>query len=230
MAKRWLGPYPAALTRLHRIPARRDRPSGSTVQARHGPRGGLVGGRPGNWMSLVGALALVGVALAGCSSTTAVAPSTTSAPTSTTSASPTASTTSPSAATDAVLAAYRAGWAAYEQALSTSDPSNPALATAMVNPVLEQVRKSLIADNLGGVVGKGATTLHPRVASLTTTTAVIYDCTYSTSILVYKATGKPVPPVTKPEDDGVRTTLVFRGGIWKVSRQTVTEGSCPAGY
>ena len=32
-----------ALTRLHRIPTRGDRPSGSTAQARYGPRRGLFG-------------------------------------------------------------------------------------------------------------------------------------------------------------------------------------------
>jgi len=63
MAKRRLGPNAAALTRVHRIPARGDRPSGSTAQARCGPRRGLFGGRPGNWICLAGAVVLVGLAL-----------------------------------------------------------------------------------------------------------------------------------------------------------------------
>jgi hypothetical protein len=56
----------------------------------------------------------------------------------------------------------------------------------------------------------------------------VVDCVYSTAELVYKATGKPVPPVTPPENDGVVSTLVLTGGTWKVSKQTVTDGKCAA--
>jgi hypothetical protein len=181
-------------------------------------------------MSLVGALALVGLALAGCSTTTPGAPSTTSAPTTTTSAPPTASTTSPSAATDAVLAAYRSGWTAFEDAEVNANPLDPMLAATMVNPLLHQVEGSLVADNQEGIVARGPITLHPRLASATATSAIVVDCTFSASFLIYKKTGKQVPPVTNPEHVGVKATLVLDGTTWKVKSQTITEGSCPAGY
>src|SRR5665213_2668105 len=213
MAKRRLGPNAAALTRLHRIPARGDRPSGSTVQARYGPRRGPFGGRPGNRIYLAGAVVLVGLALGGCSSTTAVAPSTTSAPTSTTTP-PTSSTTPPTAATEAVLAAYRAGWAAYEHAGADANPLDPALAATMINPLLHQVEGSLVADNQEGIVGRGSITLHPHIASATATTAIVLDCSFSASFLIYKKTGKQVPPVTKAERVGVKATLVLEDSTW----------------
>ncbi len=50
-----------------------------------------------------------------------------------------------------------------------------------------------------------------------------------TAELVDKATGKPVPPVTPPENDGVTSTLIRTGGTWKVSKQTVTDGKCAPG-
>ena len=129
----------------------------------------------------------------------------------------------------AVLAAYRAGWAAYEQALSTANAYDPALPATMANPLLQKVRANLIADHHDGIVGHGGVQLHPRVTQVTATTATVVDCTYSTSELVYETTGKPVPPVTPPEHDGVRATLVLTNGAWKVSEQSVTEGSCPPG-
>jgi hypothetical protein len=60
-------------------------------------------------------------------------------------------------------------------------------------------------------VGQGAVTLHPKLVSVSSTTATVVDCIYSTSELVYQATGKPVPPVTPPENDGVNATLVLTG-------------------
>lgn len=176
---------------------------------------------------------LVALGLAGCSATPRATgskkpPAPTAASTTTTTMGVT-STTAPSADA-AILAAYRAGWAAYEQALKTADPTDPALAATMVDPVLEQVRKNLVSYDLNGVVGTGTTTLHPHVASLTATTAVVLDCTFSRAFLVYKKTGKQVPPVTKPEYDGVKATLVLDGSTWKVKTQDVTEGTCPADY
>lgn len=229
MAQRRLGLDTGAFSRLHRIQARGDRPSGTTAHARFGPRGGPLGRRRGNGIFLAGAIVLVALTLAGCSSTTAVGPSTTSIPTSTTTP-PTSRTTPPTAATEAVLAAYRAGWAAYEHAGADANPLDPALAATMVNPLLHQVEGSLVADNQEGIVGQGPITLHPHVASVTAASAVVLDCSYSASFLVYKKTGKQVPPITKAEEVGVKATLVLDGTTWKVKSQTLTEGSCPAGY
>ena len=155
------------------------------------------------------------------------ASATTSAPTSSTSTTP--ATSSTSAETAAVLAGYRAGWKAFEQALATANPADPALAATMVDPQLQSVKANLLADQVHGMVGRGTTTLHPKVVSISATTATVVDCAYSTAELVYVSTGKPVPPVTAPENDGVRSTLVLVSGTWKVYKQAVTDGSCAPG-
>lgn len=173
-----------------------------------------------------GVLAVGGILLAACggggSATTdrPTSASSTSAPTST-------STTDP--ATAAVLATYRAGWAAYEQALADANPEDPRLQATMVDPLLQRTKANLLGYEREGIVGRGAVYLHPKVAAVSDTTATVVDCMYSSSELVYAKTGKPVPPVTSPENDGVRATLVSVGGTWKVSQQTVTEGKCATG-
>lgn len=137
------------------------------------------------------------------------------------------STTDPAAA--AVLAAYRAGWAAFEHALADANPEDPALAATMVDPQLQRVKATLLADQREGMVGRGTTTLHPKISALSATSATVVDCAYSTAELVYQATGKPVPPVTPPENDGVTSMLVLSGGTWKVYKQIVTDGKCAPG-
>ena len=137
------------------------------------------------------------------------------------------STTSPTVSTSAaVLTGYRAEWAAFEQALSTADAFDPALAATMVDPALQLVRRNLVADNADGIVGRGSVAVHPRVTKLTATSATVVDCAYSTSELVYAKTGLPVPPATPHENDGVTAVLVLRGTTWKVAQQTITEGTC----
>jgi hypothetical protein len=128
-----------------------------------------------------------------------------------------------------VLAAYRAGWAAFEHALADANAQDPELSATMVAPQLTGVRANLVADQQQGMVGKGTFTLHPKITSLSATTATVVDCAYSTSVLVYAKSGKPVPPITPPENDGVQSELVLTGGAWKVYKQTVTDGKCAAG-
>lgn len=172
--------------------------------------------------------ALVGLCLlAGCSSphTSADAGAHSTSTSSITSTS--ASTPTPTAT--AVLIAYRASWSAFEQALADANPNAPALAATMVDPQLQGVKANLLSDQIHGMIGRGTFTLHPRITSLTATTATVVDCAYSTAELVYKTTGKPVPPITPPENDGVTSTLVLTGGVWKVYKQTVTDGSCAPG-
>ena len=177
--------------------------------------------------------ALVGMCvLAGCSGTPGVAAgrSTTSVPRSTTTpTSGSSSTTTTRGSVSAVLAAYRAEWAAFEQALADANPGDSRLAATMVDPQLQSVKANLLADQLQGMVGRGTFTLHPKVTATSTTSATVVDCAYSTAELVDKETGKPVPPVTPPENDGVTSTLVRSGGTWKVSKQTVTDGKCAPG-
>ena len=99
----------------------------------------------------------------------------------------------------------------------------------MVDPQLQSVKANLLADQRQGIVGRGTFTLHPRIVALSATTATVADCAYSTAVLVYSSTGKAVPPITPPENDGVQATLVLTGGTWKVYKQTVTDGSCAPG-
>ena len=199
------------------------------------PRNGSVacgGQAPGSWRLrprvVVGAL-LVGVGLlaaaCGAGGTASGGSSSVSikAGTKTTDSAPT-TTTSPAAT--AVLQAYRAGWAAFEHALADANPEDPALTATMVDPQLQQVKANLLADQRQGMVGRGTTTLHPKISALSATSATVVDCAYSTAELVYQATGKPVPPVTPPENDGVTSTLVLSAGTWKVAKQIVTDGKC----
>ena len=151
-----------------------------------------------------------------------------SADSTTTSLHSTSTSLSPTAA--AVLSAYRAGWAAFEHAGLTSNIFDPMLPATMVDPLLQQVRRNLAGDQVNGIVARGTFVLHPHVQSFTTTTATVVDCLFSTSMLIYAKTGKPVPPITKPEYDGVKATLLLVGSVWKVSEQSLTEGYCTPGY
>ena len=176
------------------------------------------------------------VTAASCGSS-ASGPSTTSSTSTSTSTTLPGSTVSSSTvpagttATDAaVLTAYRAAWSAFEHAGLTANPLDPALKTTMVNPLLHEIEGYLVEDNQEGEVARGTIQLHPHVASLSATKAVVLDCSFSSDFLIYKASGKQVPPVSKPENDGVRATLVYSGSAWKVSQRVITEGSCPAGY
>jgi hypothetical protein len=178
------------------------------------------------------AAALVGLCtLAGCSNSHGDAlghSASTSASSSTTTSTVSASTstTTPAAA---VLAAYRAGWVAFEHALADANPEDPELAATMVDPELQQVKANMLADQQHGMVGRGTFTLHPKVIAQSATSATVVDCAYSTAELVYQATGKPVPPITPPENDGVTSTLVLSSRTWKVSKQIVTDGKCAPG-
>lgn len=141
----------------------------------------------------------------------------------------TTTTTDPEAA--AVLAAYRAGWAAFEEAVDGADPTLPALAETMTGVQLNSVKRILVADQLNGIVGRGNVQLHPKLSYIQGAQALVLDCTFDSSELVYAKTGKPVPPITPPEKVGVRAQLSeVSAGIWKVSDQQTTGGSCPHGY
>jgi len=188
-------------------------------------------GRRGIRSASIAATLSLSLALSACGSTRSGAPSTTGtkAPTASTSIPATTTTTTLAPTSVAVLNAYRAGWAAFEHALADANPSDPELAATMVEPQLQSVKANLFADKRAGMVGRGTTTLHPKITALSATTATVVDCAYSRAELLYAATGKPVPPVTPPEYDGVRATLVLSGSTWKVSKQTVTDGTCAPG-
>ena len=147
------------------------------------------------------------------------------------STSSTSNSTTTNPQTSAVLAAYRAEQAAFEGALQQADPTYPALAETMTGNQLTSVRRALVADQTNGIIGRGTAQLNPKVVSIQGSQATVHDCLFSSIELVYSTTGKPVPPATQPEHDGVKATLVqVSVGAWKVSDQNVTDGSCPAGY
>ena len=179
------------------------------------------------WAGAMVALAAVVLSACGGGTTTGA-----SGPSTTTRGHSTASTSTSSSRRGgpaAVLAAYRAASTAFQQALATANPQDPALAATMVDPQLQGVKANLLADQRQGIIGHGTVTLHPKLVGLSATTATVVDCVYSSSMLVYEASGKPVPPITQPEHDGIRATLVVVGGSWRLAKQTVTEGKCAPG-
>jgi len=161
--------------------------------------------------------------LAACGSSGGVSPSAKPSP-----------TASPDVVDAAILQAYQAESVAFVTAAHISDPAYPALSATATDPLLMQVRQSLVYDKDQGIVGRGDVTLeHPHVVSLSGSTAIVQDCVYSALVLVYVSSGRPVPGQpggTQPEYDGVRATLVMTAGVWKVSDQAIVTGSCPAGY
>ena len=141
------------------------------------------------------------------------------------------SATTASSQAAAVLSAYRAGWNAFEQAVDNGDPTLPALAQTMTGAQLTSTERALVADKMNGIVGRGAVKLYPKVSYVHGTQALVLDCEFDSSELVYTATGKPVPPVTPPEKVAVRSQLIeVSPGVWKVSDQHTSGGSCPPGY
>lgn len=141
------------------------------------------------------------------------------------------STTTARSQATAALAAYRASQVAFDRAMQQADPTLAALAQTMTGSELDSVRRSLVSDQANGIVGRGSVQVHPKLVSISGGRVVVHDCAFSSLELVYKSTGKPVPPVTPPEHDGVTATLIQTSpGTWKVSTEHVTEGSCPAGY
>jgi hypothetical protein len=163
-------------------------------------------------------------ALAGCGSSGG------SSPTPRPSATP-----SPNAVDAAVLQAYRGEWAAFVAAVRIPDPAYPALAATTTDPLLTQLRQTLVYDKGTGIIGRGSVQLlHPHVVSVSASVAVVQDCVYSALISVYAATGQPVPNQpggTQPEYDGIKATLsLATSGAWKVSDQSITAGHCPLGY
>lgn len=141
------------------------------------------------------------------------------------------STTNARSQDAAVLSAYQAEQAAFEQAVDNADPTLPTLAQTMTGTQLTSVERSLVADKTNGIVGRGTVQLHPKVSYVRGTQALVLDCAFDSSELVYAATGKPVPPVTPPEKVAVRSQLTeVSPGVWKVSDQHTSGGSCPPGY
>lgn len=180
-------------------------------------RGRETAGRPGvTSVRLSLSTAILAALVSACGQT---APSPTSTPT------PRQSQT-PGPEEAAVLAAYRAEQAAFISAIQTADASAPGLAATMVDPLLTDIRKQLIADRGNGIVGKGDVDLHPHVAWVSGAEAEVVDCAFDRSQLVYVSSGQPVPPVKPPHAVSITAHLVHSAAGWKVSTQSISEAPC----
>jgi hypothetical protein len=184
-------------------------------------------GREG--LAVLAALSGASLLVAACGGSSPSAHRVTSSARSATTATPT-----PNAEEAAIIAAYRAAVKAFQQSVAIPDPAYPALAATTVDPLLHTLRLNLVTDKLNGIVGRGPIQLlHPHVVSRSATQAVVLDCEFDQSVLVYKVNGNPVqgqPGGTSPQYEGVRATLVMTPSGWKLSDTNVRLGQCPAGY
>ena len=110
----------------------------------------------GRWLVIVTTAIAAAVAVTGCSGRTAGS----GVPSSPTAASPT--TTS---AGQGAVAAYRSMWTAFGAAGETSNWRSPDLARYATGNALDQLVRSLQADEVQGVVTKGSTVNRPVVIS-----------------------------------------------------------------
>ena len=163
---------------------------------------------------------LAAVAVAGCGHATAADHS------------PTTSSTLSSAAR-AVLS----GWTAAQNAFADAERQpngaySPALTATMVDPELTNVRRQLLGDEHAGLIGRGSVDLgHPKVVSLSNSSATVTSCIYDALVLVDAKTGSPAPgPLGQPAHAFVRSTMVpvSTGGspAWKEADSSVSEGAC----
>lgn len=163
--------------------------------------------------------AALGVGAAACSG--GDGPGTSSRPT----------TTTLSVAAQQVIQGWKAAEEAFYTAAYTNNAAAPALAATMVDPALSQARQFLFAAKYDGYVGKGTFSLgHPQVISLSATSAGVQSCVYGGVIEVEASTGKPAPaPFGVASQETVRSTLVeTTPGVWKISKNSVSEGKCSA--
>lgn len=152
---------------------------------------------------------LVGLVLAGCSSSP-----------------------SPAATRGATDAAVISAWKAAENAIydaeaSPSGISDPQLPATMVGSELQLVRQNLAGDETDGLIGSGHWDLgSPKVESLEpvgvhATTATVVSCVHDTAILINEHTGQPAKGVLgTPDWAGETSTMVLTSTGWKLSHQS----------
>lgn len=187
--------------------------------------GHLAGARPRSVTTIaVGAvgLSLAGVALLVGACTRAVPVQIRLAPAS-------ASTTDPTARIGtAVLGAWRAAEDGFFAAESqTAGYTSPQLDAGFAEPELGAIKRNLALQSFEGEVGEGPWDLgDPVVVSIgpteaDPTVATVQSCLHDTQVLVYRATGKPVPGVLGSQDwAGATSQMVLTApGTWKVSTQ-----------
>lgn len=121
----------------------------------------------------------------------------------------------------------------YEAAASKSDYNSDSLKQYLEYPLLQNVTGFLLQNSNHGAVYRGAAVSNPKVAQVhltaTPKTALIEDCYDSTNhILVYKASGSPVPVPSGSRRYIMTTTVTFfdgRGWLFTDS-QNYKDRSC----
>ncbi|MCP2325165.1 hypothetical protein HDA40_003672 [Hamadaea flava] len=176
-----------------------------------------------------------GMLLAGCTHEDKTPTTTpTSAPPASASASPWAPTSAaaetPDQAKQHAIDAYLAFQNAFEKASAAGDPNYPDLAKYGTGAALTLYTNGLKSAKSQGLLGRGQTVFHPKIASLSPpaapTKASVQDCMDTSRTSRYKADGSPY----KDTPGGLRLTLadVERiNGNWMVTSVAIREvGSC----
>jgi hypothetical protein len=181
------------------------------------------------------AAAALAALLAGCThdDKTPNAPPTSAAPASASpspSASPSAAAETPDEAKQHAIDAYLGFQNAFEKAGAAGDPDYPDLAKYSTGAALTLFTNGLKAAKAQGLLGRGQTVFHPKIASLSPpaapTKASVQDCMDTSKTERYKADGTAF----NDEPGGLRLALadVERiNGEWKVTAIGIREvGSC----
>jgi hypothetical protein len=128
-------------------------------------------------------------------------------------------------------------WRAAQQAslAAAKDPGSQGLTTVLadyfVDPALTSLRSTYSAYVRDGLTSIGDIDPgSPSIIRISGTMAEVQSCATNRLALVYAATGTPLPgPVgsTNPVLNGVRTTMLRTpSNVWKISANTVKDGSC----
>ena len=140
----------------------------------------------------------------------------------------TSTTASSSPTNKAIVAAWLAAQKAFDSAAVTSDASSPDLATTMISPQLDHVRKNLATFASLGYGARGPTFYgSPKVQNLRGAQAEVVSCVHGEEIEIDLKTGKPVSGVLgRSAYELVRSLMRRTPTGWKLANQTVDVGGC----
>ncbi|MDQ6947975.1 MAG: hypothetical protein M3256_17340 [Actinomycetota bacterium] len=134
-----------------------------------------------------------------------------------------------------IIRDYLAGRAAYDQATGLPDGKTPnfdlpALSEHMVGEEFTRVRAYIIGMRAGGLTALGPPAeFHPRVASITGTTAIVQDCYHTDDHIVDEKT-HALHDIPGPVTRGSEATLQLdqTSGVWKIANLVTKSELCPA--
>lgn len=132
------------------------------------------------------------------------------------------------AASKAALAAYEGYLAASREASADPDPTHPALAKYLADPLLTRVRDTVRDLETHGAVRTGKMVSDPRVSALDLTgdppTVSIQDCIDSSGYkMVYAKSKKPVPGAAGGRYVATATATLYPDGRWLISDGAVHQ-------